>query len=321
MSDINQVETQVSTEATSFWTYLKDNIPNHLKVLGIVTLIVGGVIGFNYVRDLKAQLAAQQKTTATLSQQFQALGPSAVAGNSISTDKLVTQQASDTFGTAVISLMQQQNAKITSLTLAQGMTAASVAALSQQAPTFTQAQHVDSTGVLTGYRMDETRAGGPSLSSVNLFYNPAEKDPSKAFLGTAWTHNQEVFKASTGEWVKQKDGGLATTFKLSRLVSKPDPLDPTKMVQVGVEEDIPITGANTVYTPAGLVSSVVVPRWTLGLGLSKASTVTGSTSSTSTSGVSVYGAIDYRVTSRYGAFVGTANNGLFGGVSIRLDAK
>lgn len=301
-----------TTEATSFFTYLKTNIPHHLKLVGIVLAIVFGVSGFNYVRDLRAELENQQKITATLSQQFQAIGAKAVTANSQGTVAQVDTAATAAFGSQVMGLMASEGAKINSLTSAVGMTNATVSSLAAQLPQFTVKQQTITDGALTGYAMEEARKDGPPLSSVNLFYDPTQRDPNKAFAGTSWTHYQEQFQTSTGDWVKQKDGGFKTTVTLSRTVSKPDPNDPTKLVPVGTES-IPITGATTLYTPQGLLEAgdFKVPRWELGLGLYKQKDV----------GTVPYGHLDYRVTDRYGVFVGAVNNGLIGGVSIRLDTK
>lgn len=304
--------TPVTATTTSFWDYLKSDIGNHIKLISIIAAIIGAVILFNYVRDLRTDMENQKKITDTLSQKYQAVGPAAVTANTQATQSQVTQQATDVFGSQVMSLMQQQGAQINSLTTAIGMTNASVTALAQQVPTFTTKQQTTTDGALTGYPMEEARKNGPALSSVNLYYDPTQHDPNKAFAGTTWTHYQEQFQTTLGDWVKQSDGSFRTTVAMNRTVSKPDPNDPTKLVAVGTET-IPITGANTVYTPKGLLqaSDFTIPRWTMGLGLYK----------DKQSGYSAFGQMDYRVTNRYGIFVGTVNNGLLGGVSIRLDAK
>jgi hypothetical protein len=296
---------------TTFWQYITSDIGNHIILILIVLGIVGGVIAFNYFRDQAARLAAQEQKTDTLSQKFQAVGTSAVTSATTATQPAITTDATAAFGAQVTSLMASEDAKISALTTAIGLVNAQQTALAQQTETkFTPAQQATSGGALTGYPMEETRKG-PALDSVNLHYDPTQIDPNKAFAGTSWQAYQEQFTAAFGDWVKQKDGSYRNTVSLNRAVSKPDPNNPGQMLSVGTES-IPITGANTVYSPKGLLdpSQVVIPRWTLGLGLAN-----------SKAGKTAYGAIDYRVTNRFGIFAGTADNGLVGGVSVRLDSK
>jgi len=304
----------------SFMTYVMSDIPNHLKVIGFVVVLALIVFGWNYVRDLRRELSSQQMITATLAQRFQQLGTSGVVqtDNTQGTKADVTTQTSDAFGAAVLKMMKQQNALINSLTTAVGLTKTTTSALPVQPAAFVPESHSAATGALSGYVMEESRNGAPPLSSVSLYYLPSESDPSKAFAGTTWTHYQEVFAASIGSWEKQKNGGLTTTVKLTRTVSKPDPLNPTKLLMIGTE-DIPITGANTLYSPTGLVdpASVTVPRWTLGLGVSTGSTTVRFGNST-TPQLKPFGTIDYRFTNRFGVFTGLANGGIVGGVSIRF---
>lgn len=306
--------TPATTTATSptFWQYLMSDIQNHTKLVLIVLAIVGGVIAFNYFRDLEAWKANQQKVDDTLAQKYQQVGTNAVAANTQATQSSIDASALAVFGTQVNSLMKSQDAKISSLTTAIGLIGAQQTALSKQPEqVFTQQQQTTNNGALTGYALEESRKAGPPISSVNLYYDPTEHDPTKAFAGTTWTHYQEQFTTNFGDWVKQKDGSYRNTVSMTRAISKPDPADPTKLVPVGTET-IPITGASTVYSPKGLVdpSEIVNPRWTLNLGLAD-----------NKDGKSGYGTIDYRVTDRFGLFAGTANNGLVGGVSIRLDAN
>ena len=305
--------------STPFWQYLKDNVPNHLKVIAIILGITAAVIGVNYIRDLKQELVNQQKVTATLSQKFQAVGSGAVTGNSQATQAQVTAQATDVFGAQIVALMSGQNAKINSLTSAIGMTNMQVAALAtpKQPTTFTALQQSAQpqsalTYGLTGYPLEQTRPNGPALSSVNLFYDPTQTNTGKAFAGTTWTSYQEQFTTSVGDWERQKDGGFRTTVKLSRTVSKPDPNNPGKTLQVGTEI-IPLTSADTVYTPKGLLDGAIQPdpRWTLGLGVG----------SNKVGSYTPAAEIGYRVLGNNGVFAGTANNGAYGGITIRLGSK
>lgn len=302
----------IASTNLSFGKYLSSQIGNHLKLVGIVAGVLGVVILVNYVRDLRKELAGAEHANATLVQQFQQAGKSAVAGNTETDSTDVLAHATTALGPEVISMMASQDARISSLTTAIGMTNASIVALADQPAHFTTQQQGAATGALTGYPMEETRKDGPPLSSVSLFYDPTKRDPNQAFAGTEWHAYREEFQTTVGEWVRQKDGGYRTTVALNRTVSKIDPTDPSKLIQVGTEK-IPITGATTVYTPKGMMQAAdfTVPRWTLGLGL---------TNSKQT-GYTAFGQIDYRVTNRFGLFVGTANSGLLGGLSIRLDAK
>lgn len=301
-----------TTTSTTFWDYIKD-WPNHLKLLSIAIGIGVVVFGVNYILDLRQQVANQAKITATLQQQFQQVGTGAVAANSEQQPSQLQTQANTAFGSAITTAMQQQNAKIQTLTTIIGQVAASSAPITAAptsqplAPLAAPIQN-QTTGALSGYPMEEVRAGAPPLTAVNLFYNPAARDPKTAFAGTTWQHYQEVFNGSVGQWEAVKTGGMKTTISVTRTVSKPDPSDPTKMIVVGTEP-IPITGANTIYTPASILGSnpTVLPRWTLDLGVSHNSNA-----------YQAAGTIDYRFTSRLGLFAGIVNNAPVGGVSIRL---
>jgi hypothetical protein len=303
-----------STTTKTFGQYisgLASDVPNLMKLILIGALIAGGVIGFNYFRDQAARTAALEQKTDTLSQKFQTVGTSAVTAATTATAPVIATDATAAFGAQVTSLMASEDAKISALTTAIGLVNAQQTALANQTETkFTPQQQATSGGALTGYPMEESRKG-PALDSVNLHYDPTQVDPNKAFAGTTWQAYQEQFTAAFGDWVKQKDGSYRNTVSLNRAVSKPDPNNPGQMLAVGTES-IPITGANTVYSPKGLLdpATVVVPRWTLGVGIAN-----------SKAGKTAYGSIDYRVTQRFGVFAGTADDGLIGGVSIRLDSK
>lgn len=309
MADTPTTATPAPT--TSFWSYLTTNWPNHFKLFGGIAVIVLGIIAYNYIRDLQNEIKNEEQVTATLQQKYQQAGTSAVAANSQQAPAQITAQAAGDFGAAVMGIMQADHAQINSLTTLVAKTQAEVNVLGQQKQTaFTPQQQATPTGALTGYPLEETRKNGPPLASVDLFYDPKQTDPNKAFQGTKWDAYQEEFHASVGNWQKQKTGGFSTTLALTRTVSKPDPNDPTKMVAAGTET-IPITGGNTIFTPKGLLEGTqpTVPRWTVGIGLSK-----GPQSS-----YQPFGQLDYRLTDRFGIFAGAVNNNLLGGVSIRLD--
>lgn len=314
MADTTPTTPVTPTPTASFWSYLVDNIPNHLKLITIVVGIAALVIGVRYIMDLRQEVANQAKITATLQQQFQQVGTGAIASNTEQQQSQIQTQANNVFGSAIANAMQQQNAKIQTLTTIIGQvkdtsSPITAAPASQPLAPLTAPVQNQTTGALTGYNMEEVRPGAPPMTSVSLFYNPTAHDPKTAFAGTIWNHYQEVFNASVGQWEAQKTGGLKTTINVTRTISKPDPNDPTKMVVVGTEP-ISITGANTIYTPTSILGSnpTVLPRWTLNLGLSH----------DSINKYQAAGTIDYRLTSRFGVFAGTANKALVGGVSIRL---
>ncbi len=296
--------------STSFWDYLKNNIANHFKLFGFIGLVVAGYFAYNYVSDLKNRLATQEKTTATLSQQFQKVGTAAVSGNSEQAQPAIATSAQTIFGSQVTSLMAQQNAQIQALASMVATIKASTAPVSTQLPPPTSAQET-STGALTGYPLEQVRPGAPPLTSLNLFYDPTQKNPSLAFKGSTWTNYQEQFNTSVGLWQQQKTGGYKTVVKLTRTITKPDPNDPTKSIVVGTEP-LPITGADTIFTPADLTAKggLVLPRWTLTGGISK-----------TTTGYQPAGIIDYRITSRLGVSAGAVNNAFLAGVSVRLGGK
>lgn len=291
----------------TFGQYLRTDVVNHIKLLSIVGAIILAVILFNYVRDLQEWKSEQQKINATLAQKYQQVGPAAVSGNTQDTQAVVNAEALAAFGSSMRAIMAEQDAKIASLTTAVGIINAQQTAMSKQPATFTPHQQASS-GALTGYVMQESRADGPPLDAVDLYYNPAEKNPNKAFAGTYWTHYREKFTANFGNWIREKDGGYRNTVSLTRTVSKPDPNDPGHFIDLGTEV-IPISGSSTVYTPAGLLAAdhVTDPRWTLSLGLLG-----------NQHGKYGYGSLDYRVTHRFGIFAGAADSGVLGGISIRF---
>jgi hypothetical protein len=296
---------------TPFLTYLRTEVGNHIKLLLIVAGVVGSVLLYNYVKDLKAKEAAAVATAATLAQTYTQSGTSAIAANTTSPTATVASDADSVFGKALIATMQSQSAQIQSLTTALGSIGSSQAKATVPQTVFSPTQKATTTTALTDFPIIEQRASGPPLTQVNLSYDPTQSNPQKAFSGTTWTHYQENFSANIGQWEKQKTGAYATTVSLSRTVLRPDPTKPGSMLNLGTEQ-IPITGANTIYTPAGLAALVKVPdpRFTFGLGLA-----------TTNGGYSLAGYADYRATDRYGLFVGSANNSLFGGVSVRLGGK
>jgi hypothetical protein len=275
-----------------------------------LSLGIAVVIGINYVRDLIKELRTQEQVSATLAQQYKQVGNNAVASNAQAPQAQVTTQAESAFGTVLLAYMQSQGAQINSLTTAMGQLNLQVNNLKPNAlPTqYQPTQQNTSTGALTGYPMEEART--PPRSSVNLFYDPKQIDPNKAFAGTSWTSYQENFKTSVGDWVKIPSGGFKTSVAMKRTISKPDPNHPGQMVEVG-SEDIPITGANTVFSPQGIEAGITqpVPRFTGSFGVSNSKA----------NGYGISGSLDYRLTDRYGIYVGTANNGVMGGVSVRFD--
>lgn len=300
--------------APSFLSYLAD-WKNHLKLIGCTVLILASIWVFNTIRDLRAQLRTQQQISSTLQQKFQTLPgtTSAVAANSQGTQDEVQKQASDAFGSAITSAMAQQNATIQSLTTILGTIKSEQTAQPQQSiPAYTPQTEVPTTGKLTGYALEDQRNGKPPLSSISIFYDPSQTDPKSAFAGTTWTNYGEQFKTSVGDWQRQKDGGLRTTVKLTRTITKPDPADPTKTIQVGME-DIPLGDASTVYTPKGITASspFILPRWTANLGISHSNG----------NGYIPAATIDYRLFDRYGLYVGAVNGAVVGGVSIRLGSQ
>jgi hypothetical protein len=296
----------------NFWTYLTTNIPNHLLLFGGLALIAALIIGINMILDLKNELAEQEKVSSTLSQKFEQIGTTGtvVTGNASATATQVATQASNDFGAAVVSAMAAQNAKIQSLSTIVGQVAAQNSTPAATAlPAYTPTDQNVTTGKLTGYPIEVSRDNAPALDAVHLFYDPSKTDPTQAFAGTTFQHYNEQFTTTVGDWELQKTGGYRTTVKLSRTVTKPNPADPTKTIVVGTE-DIPLSAANTVYSPAGLdgTTPLVMPRWTLNLGASKSTS----------QGYQAAATIDYRITDRFGVFAGTANSALVGGVSIRL---
>jgi hypothetical protein len=289
--------------------YVISHWQNHLKVIAIGGVIVAGVIGYNEVRDLQKQIANQKQEAATLAQKFQQLpSGSAIAHNDAGTQKQVDSAALTAFGDQVNSAMKQQNAKIESLTTVIGQV---IGKQTQQAPAslpvFTP--QTQTAGKLTDYPIDQQRDGAPALTSLHLSYDPTQTDPAKAFAGSTWWNHTEKFQTFVGEWQRQKDGGFRTTVKLTRTVTKPDPANPSKTIQVGVE-DIPLLDAGTLYTPKGLDANnpFVTPRWTVNLGISNSTQ----------NGYQPSATVDYRLFGRYGLYAGAANQAATAGISIRL---
>jgi hypothetical protein len=293
--------------------FLENHLDYRVKLVILALIIAGGVVLWSYVKDLQTAKTAQQAQIATLQQNFQQLGTSAVTQNQLQTQAQATAAAQQAFGQQVTDYMKQSNSTIVSLTTTLGNISSSVNGLQQQVNSFTPKQQVASTGALTGYSLEENRGKLPPTAAVNLFYDPKQVDPNKAFLGTTWTHYNEAFTGSVGEWVSDKTHGFKTTVTASRTITKQDPNDPTKMLVVGTE-DIPITSGNTIYPPAGIAlgTATAVPRWTATVGFSR-------DSFTSTaSGYSPSALLDYRITDKFGATAGVVSKSPFLGLSIRF---
>jgi hypothetical protein len=308
--------TTATPVTTPFWTYVKSEIPNHLKVIGICAAIALAIIGYNYVKDLRAQLAQKTAQVDTLAQPFQAKGNSAISSSTVGTQQQLQAQAVAAYDPTLISQMRSQGdtiAKLTSLvaTMAgnRGIPATTTGYTSQNSVvTATTSPAL----ALTGYTLEQTRPNGPALTAASIYYDPTAKDAATAFKGTTWDNYTEQFNASVASWSRKKDGSLASTVSLSRTVTHPDPNDPTKTVTVGTEK-IPITGSNTIYVPSDFTAPLVLPRWTASIGVSG--------QPGSNNGYQPTALLDYRVTNKFGAFAGTANRGITAGVSIRLGSK
>ena len=303
----------------TWWEYLIHAWPFHLRVLVFGGVLLAAWIGFNYVRDMRAELEAQKKVTATLAAKQTTLGDGSIqTGNQTGTQAQVNQQAQQAFGPDVTELMKQQNAQILALAQAVGNINGAITQIKNQTPdknNFNPTQQT-ATGGIVNYPFEESRTSGPGLSAFHLNYDPTKRDPNTAFQGSYWQHYGEQFNISVGEWEKKKDGGMRTAIKLTRTVTKPDPNDSTKTITVGTE-NIPLGDAETTYTPPALVPAPKNPRWTANLGISSSS-VTSPTASGSK--YSAFGTRDYRLTDKYGIFAGLAGGGPAVGVSIRLDA-
>lgn len=275
-----------------------------LKIGVGLAALASGIIGFNYVRDLRTELETQKATAATLNQKFEKLGAAAITGNEIKPQAQVNTAARDAFAPAVLQAMSQQNATLQQLTTALAQVQSRVSqieGLNQQA--FAQKQN-QQTGALSGFPLDEVRRDPtgrtlPGLSTVTLSYDPAQKDVNAAFRGTAWTHYREDFTVSTGEWKQDASGGLRTAISLKRAVFKPDPANPSAWIALGME-DIPVASGDTVFTPKALMPQAAQPgRWTALLGAAKGNL----------GGYRPAGLIDYRLTTKWGVFAGVAAGG------------
>lgn len=295
--------------------FLENHLSFRWKLLGFVLIVAGLVYGLNYVMDLRKQLLTQEAETATLKQQFQAIGSQAIAKNEVVKQPQLDKLGEDSFGSAVIQAMRESQSTLIALSSTVSTLKEKVSSLQTNLPkTFTQSEQATTTGALTGYTLEESRTDNngktlPPTSAVNLFYDPKQQDPNLAFKGTTWLHYREIFKPVVGEWQSQKDGSYKTTLALSRTVQKPDPNHPGQMIDLGTEQ-LPITDGDTIFSPKVFTPKVVIPRWTISLGLSD-----------SKNKYSPVGMVDYRFTNRVGLFAGTANDALIGGVSLRIGNK
>jgi hypothetical protein len=302
-----------------FWDFLENHLNYKVRLILPILIIAAIVLIWNYVRDLQQKDADRAKTLATLQQKFDAIGTSAISGNSTTTQKDLNAKSTGVIDPAIAEQMRQQSAVLTSLTQAIGVIQGKLSTMGTIQTDFGGKQAGD-TGALTGFPLEESRTDTsgkqlPALSNVRLFYDPKQKDPNKAFAGTAWQHYTETFNPVVGQWEAKKDGGYKTTLSLSRTVSKPDPTDPTKMVIIGTEQ-VPITGAETIYSPAGLkVDPFKIPRWTATIGFSRD---TAGLTSSSINGYQPAALLDYRVTNKFGATVGVVNKSAVVGLSIRF---
>jgi hypothetical protein len=310
---------QTSSSKVGFWDFMENHLNYKVRLILPILVIAAIILIWNYVRDLQKRDADRAQTLATLQQKFETLGTSAISGNSTASQKDLNAKGVATIDPLVAEQMRQQNATLNALTQAIGVIQGRLSTIGNIQGDFGGKQAGD-TGALTGFPLEESRKDSsgkqlPPLSNINIFYDPRQKEPNKAFAGTMWQHYTETFNPVIGQWVTQKDGGYKTTLSLSRTVSKPDPTDPTKMVVIGTEQ-VPITGAETIYSPAGLKADPFkIPRWTATIGFSKD---TAGLTSSSFNGYQPAALLDYRVTNKFGATVGVVNKAAVIGVSVRF---
>lgn len=287
------------------------NILKTIILISFVGVLFIG-IGISYYAVYKWSKLINSEEASTLSQKYQQVGSDAISANTEQSQSQLATKSKNLFGKQVYSLMQQQDSKIKAVATVDATVKYSTIPIPYfttpvVAPLSLSNQETPSTGALTGYSIEQVRPGSlPPLASLRLFYDPTNKNLSEAFRGSTWVNYEEKFTASIGLWEQEKTGGYKTTVSLSRTVSKPDPTNPSKMVVVGTEP-LPITGANTIFTPADLTPPIKIPRWTISMGIGKTRT-----------GYQPAGMLDYRLTDRFGVTAGAVNNSLFGGISIRV---
>jgi hypothetical protein len=288
------------------------------KIIVVVALAVPAYLGINYVRDLRQELEQAKVQQATLAQKFQQLTPStAISGNAIEKQKPAAGVAEVALGPGFATWMQQNNGLLLNLTQTQALINARLVALEGKLSQQDFATHRDDkTGALTSFPIEQVRTDAtgkplPPLTTVNISYDPKQPDVNAAFRGTSFLNNQEVFRATFATVKNQKTGGFATVVSAKREVSKPDSLNPGKMILVGTE-DIPLQDSQTTFTPEGLQEAKKIPRWTGTLGIGK--------SVLNSKSYQPWGTIDYRLSDKYGIAAGVANGGLVGGFSIRFGA-
>lgn len=296
-SHLQQAGALAGKNTIGLFDFLENHLDYRIKLVGFALLVIATVVLWNYIRDLRAEVANEVKTVATLKQDYQQLGNNAVTKNELQTQSQLNSQASQLFGQQVMDFMHQHDSQIISITNAIGQIEGTVAGLQHQPDTFKPSEQKTGTGILTGFPLEENRDGKPPLTSVDLFYDPSKADPNQAFMGTKWTNYKETFDISTGTWSQDKTHGYKNTVSLTRTVTKPDGST--------AQEPIPILSGSTIYAPKGITPvPVSVPRWTFSLGLSK--------------GYQPAASLDYRFTNRFGVTGGVVNQTPYAGISIRF---
>lgn len=269
----------------------------------IVTLIlVGTVVYFwNDYKDTKKALRETVARASTLDEDYRKLGVAyAGQGEVLKTEREANRLALQAQGEAVIKEMESKHARLQAMFTAQGVileeVRRKVGATGPVTPD-------PVTGAFSGVTMVQSRANGPALTDVTLFYDPKHPDPTKRLLGD-WRNYRETFNQSVGEW-RREDGGIVGTFRLWREVSRDG--------QVVGREEIPLVNARTsVAATAFDHLGPSLPRWTVQAGAAwdwqKRQW-----------GPAVIG--DYRLTNRIGIGGGFAGNQVLLLGSVRLGGK
>lgn len=280
---------------TEFKQYL---VNSKFKIAGYLIAGITVVVGFLYVKDLITQNKALSAQVQTMDAKFKQVGDAYQAqGQIYQTDKQAMLAAQAAQGKIVVDLMQKDQVQLRALFQANGELKAELQKL-----TPTPVVPSSANGAFANVSLPQVRTG-PSLTSVNLSYDPGNSDPSNRLTGN-WNNNREDFQSSVGEWQK-KDKSYVATIRLARTVYD----SAGKLVG---KEEIPLTNATASFGPVAFGGEQAVnpvPRLTVFGGIGK--------DTNQKKIVSVLG-VDYRFTTTVGAGLGVAGNTLFGTVSWRI---
>ena len=211
------------TRITNLW----NNSKTTLVWIAINIIVVVG--GLYYIHDLRKSNQSLNEEKNTLDVNFKKLGDSyQTQGAAFASQQAGEEKAREQMGKTFESVMEQAHNQLAVLYTANAQLKDEVKNIHPINVT------PDKKGDFS-VKLDQVRTG-PSLTSLNLAYDPSNTDASKRLLGT-WDNNREDFSMSLGEWVKKDTSGYVAGIRMRRTVYRKN-LDGT-YTAVG-EEELPL---------------------------------------------------------------------------------